>query len=97
MTEAKRGSRSERSGKEKDIAAAKTGTGEDAADVSVSGRGLPSQFSDLSRPQGKTDKDTTEEEDEKVKALLRKFGRENMVRAVLLGAGGVIGLISALA
>ena len=97
MTEAKGGARSERSAREKDGAAAKSGDGEDPADVSVSGRGLPSQFSDLSRPQGKTEEDTTEDEDEKVRGLLRKFGRENMVRAVLLGAGGVVGLISALA
>ena len=55
-----------------------------------------SEFSDLSGPQNATNAKSTREEDEKVRDLLVKFGRLNLVRAVLLGAGGIVGLMAAL-
>lgn len=59
--------------------------------------GEAAEFTDLSGPQGKTDKQTTEEDDRKANELLGKFGAMNGVRAVLMGVGGVVGLMTALA
>lgn len=70
--------------------------GERSAEDSVNSVGEASQFTDLSGPQGKTKRDSTQEEDEKARALLSKFGAMNAVRAVLIGAGGVVGLWTAL-
>jgi len=42
-------------------------------------------------------KDSTPEEDEQTRRFLDNFAKLNMVRAVLLGAGGVLGLMGALA
>lgn len=64
---------------------------------SVSGEGQPSEFSDLSIPSRRTESSTSEQEDQTVHDLLGAFGRLNAIRAVLMGAGGVIGLIAALA
>ncbi len=55
------------------------------------------QFTDLSGPQAETDKGTSSEDDRKVKELLGNFGQLNAVRAILLGAGGILGLWTALA
>ncbi|RYP58746.1 hypothetical protein DL770_010370 [Monosporascus sp. CRB-9-2] len=65
-----------------------------AAD-SVAGKGGASEFTDLSGPQTRTQVSTAEE-DEKVRGLLDRFGKLNLMRAVLLGAGGVLGLWTAL-
>ena len=92
MNEEKGGARSERSAKEEGEA-----IGGRKAEDSVAGKGQPSQWTDLSGPQGKTEHSATKEEDEKVWDLLQKFGQLNTVRAVLLGAGGVVGLATALA
>ncbi|KAL1304368.1 hypothetical protein AAFC00_003371 [Neodothiora populina] len=54
------------------------------------------QITDLSGPQSKTRDDSTAREDERARELLGKFGRMNMGRAVLIGAGGVVGLCTAL-
>lgn len=64
---------------------------------SVNGEGQAPQFTDLSGPQTKTKSDTTETEDKEAQELLGKFGQMNMVRAVLIGAGGIVGLLTALA
>ncbi|RYO74343.1 hypothetical protein DL764_010868 [Monosporascus ibericus] len=61
----------------------------------VAGKGGASEFTGLSRPQTRTQVSTAEE-DENVRRLLEKFGKLNLVRAVLLGAGGVLGLWTAL-
>ena len=70
--------------------------GERSALDSVNSTGEGDQWSDLSGPQEKTELDSTQEEDEEVREMLGKFGRQNAVRAVLLGAGGVVGLLAAL-
>jgi hypothetical protein len=67
------------------------------ADESVNGKEDVSQWSDLSDPQEKTRRDTTEQQDEEVKGLLTKFEKLNYVRAALIGAGGIVGLMTALA
>jgi hypothetical protein len=89
MNMEKGGSRSEESSKrEKDTPS--------QALQSVQGDGEAEEFTDLSGPQTKTTQDTTVEEDEKVQQLLSNFGTLNMVRAVLIGAGGIVGLWTAL-
>lgn len=67
-----------------------------SAEDSVMGKGEGAEFSDVSRPMERTPKDTSEGEDEKVRKLLTKFALLNMVRAVVIGLGGVVGLFTAL-
>ena len=86
----KGGARSEKSAKEGE---GKTGR---SAEESTSGEGEVPQFTDLSKPQEKTSEDSTAEEDEKVRRLLAQFARLNTTRAILLGAGGLLGLWTAL-
>lgn len=86
----KGGARSEKAGKEGNSKVQKS------ADDSVDGKGQPSQLTDLSIPQEKTPSTTTEDEDEEVRQLLDKFGKLNSVRAVLMAAGGLVGLYTAL-
>ncbi|RYO89704.1 hypothetical protein DL766_001433 [Monosporascus sp. MC13-8B] len=66
-----------------------------SAGDSVAGKGGASELTDLSGPQTRAQA-STEEDDEKVRALLDKLGKLNLVRAFLLGAGGVLGLWTAL-
>jgi hypothetical protein len=56
-----------------------------------------SQFSDLSGPQEKTQKESSKQEDAEVKQLLEKFGKLNALRGLLIGLGGIVGLAVALA
>ena len=91
MNEKKGGARSEKSAKEGQFSA-----GSRSADDSVGGKGDVSQFADLSGPQSKTAQDSTTEEDEKVQAMLGKFGRQNAVRAILGSVGGIVGVVAAL-
>ncbi|OBS25261.1 hypothetical protein FPOA_05794 [Fusarium poae] len=63
---------------------------------SVKGSGEGFEFTDLSRPQERTKQDSNREQDKKVNQLLEKFRWLNLVRAVLIGAGGVVGLYAAL-
>ncbi|KAF2662353.1 hypothetical protein K491DRAFT_686240 [Lophiostoma macrostomum CBS 122681] len=70
--------------------------GERSAEESVDGKDDISQWRDVSVPQAKTEKDSSEREDREVKALLGKFGQLNSVRAILIGAGGIVGLLAAL-
>ncbi|GAB7343086.1 hypothetical protein MBLNU457_1167t1 [Dothideomycetes sp. NU457] len=67
-----------------------------SASASVEGKGQAAEFTDLSGPQTQSEQDSTSEEDEKVRELLSKFGRMNFVRALLMVAGGVTGLLTAL-
>jgi len=60
------------------------------------GSGEGDEFTDLSGPQERTKDESTQEDDEKVRELLEKFRWLNLVRAVLIGAGGVVGLYAAM-
>ena len=91
MNEKKGGSRSESSARES------AGKATRSAMESVDGKGQANQFRDLSGPQQKTDKKTTNEDDREVKELLGNFGLLNGMRAVLMLVGGVVGLVTALA
>jgi hypothetical protein len=51
----------------------------------------------LSGPLTQTPEETNEADDKKVRQLLSKFGKLNMLRAVMIGLGGVVGLFTALA
>ena len=73
------------------------GAGQRSALESVDGKGQVNQFRDVSGPQGKTGRDSTKAEDEEVRELLGTFGRLNGLRALLMAAGGVVGLATALA
>ncbi|KAF1927958.1 uncharacterized protein M421DRAFT_164815 [Didymella exigua CBS 183.55] len=68
-----------------------------SAEESVNGKDDVSQWTDVSDPQRKTKRESTEQEDEEVRGLLTKFEMLNYVRAGLIGAGGVVGLVAALA
>lgn len=84
------GARSQKSAKQGE---GKTGR---SAEASTSGEGEAPQFTDLSKPQERTDQDSTKDEDAEVRKLLAKFAVLNTTRAVLLGAGGLVGLWTAL-
>ncbi|EXK29771.1 hypothetical protein FOXG_11715 [Fusarium oxysporum f. sp. lycopersici 4287] len=71
-----------------------TSTGRSAWE-SVKGTDEGFEFADLSGPQEQTERESTVEEDEKVRELLERFRWLNLVRAVLIGAGGVVGLYAA--
>jgi hypothetical protein len=73
------------------------GCGPRSARESVEGDADVGQWSDLSDPQGKTGRESSREQDEEVKGLLTRFEVLNNVRALLMGVGGVVGLIGALA
>lgn len=92
LNESKGGARSEQSAKASKGHAA----GQRSAEDSVAGKGEAAEFKDLSRPMERTPKDTSEGEDEKVRRLLTKFAALNMVRAAVIGLGGVVGLYTAL-
>ena len=69
-----------------------------SAKDSVNGKGeYVNELSDLSDPQAKAPREASREEEERVRALLTKFGWLNAVRGVLLGAGGMVGLAVAVA
>jgi hypothetical protein len=85
------GARSEKAAAQGDASA-----GRSALD-SVKGSGEGVEFTDLSGPQERTERESSQEDDEKVRQLLEKFRWLNLVRAVLIGAGGVIGLYAAMA
>lgn len=67
------------------------------ADDSVDSKQDVSQWRDLSGPQEKTQRESSEEEDKEVTELLEKFAKLNMLRAVAIAAGGMVGLMGALA
>ena len=68
-----------------------------SADDSVDSKKDVSQWKDLSGPQEKTQRESSEEEDREVRELLEKFAKLNMLRAVAIAAGGMVGLMGALA
>lgn len=64
---------------------------------SVDGKGEGvDQFKDTSDPQEQTTRSSSDSENAKVKAMLTKFASQNLVRAALTLAGGVVGLLTAL-
>ena len=75
----------------------KTRSNARSADESVDSKDDVSHWKDLSVPQEKTKKESSKEEDKEVEKLLAKFGKLNMVRAIAIGAGGIVGLMGALA
>lgn len=88
----KDGSRSSQSAK----ALSKSSGTRRTAENSVDGEGEANQWTDLSGPQERTPKDTTAGEDERVRSMLDVFAKQNMARALLMTAGGVAGLVTAL-
>lgn len=72
-------------------------TGGRTAQESVDGKNDINQLTDLSGPEEKTQESSTREEDEEVRQLVARFSHLNSVRAFLMGLGGVVGLIGALA
>jgi hypothetical protein len=92
MNEEKGGSRSAASASFRE----KSGASVRSAEESTDSKNDVSQWKDLSGPQERTIKETTKEEDEEVRRLLDIFAKLNMGRAVLIGAGGVVGLLAAL-
>ncbi|KAJ4387866.1 hypothetical protein N0V93_008469 [Gnomoniopsis smithogilvyi] len=91
----KMGSRSEKSAEVLNSISSKDSRQRTSMD-SVNGKGEANQWTDLSGPQEETPVKSTAAEDKKVKEMLELFGRQNMVRAVLMGLGGVVGLWMAL-
>ncbi|EME47342.1 hypothetical protein DOTSEDRAFT_69315 [Dothistroma septosporum NZE10] len=89
------GSRSVNSAAEKQRQGVKAG--QYSAEDSVNSKQPQNELRDLSGPMEKTEKDSSEFDDKEVKERLATFGQQNMVRAVLLGAGGIVGLFAALA
>ncbi|KAH8728595.1 hypothetical protein GQ44DRAFT_608767 [Phaeosphaeriaceae sp. PMI808] len=67
------------------------------ADDSLSGEDDVSQWLDWSGPQEKTRRESTRKQDKEVRLFLEKFGKLNDFRAILMGLGGVLGLVAALA
>jgi len=89
--------KNEDSGGARSEASASSGaTGGRSAEESVAGKNDVDELRDLSKPQEKSSKETTEKEDREVKRLLERFGALNGVRAVLMGLGGVVGLLGSL-
>ncbi|CAO2654609.1 Nn.00g113420.m01.CDS01 [Neocucurbitaria sp. VM-36] len=93
INEEKGGSRSAASAEYRESKGLKTRSAEESTDS----KDDISQWKDLSVPQEKTTKESTSSEDEEVKRLLEKFGQLNGGRAILMGLGGVVGLMGALA
>ncbi|KXT17954.1 hypothetical protein AC579_9580 [Pseudocercospora musae] len=71
--------------------------GQRSAKDSVESKGSASELRNLSGPMARTAKSPSEAEDQQVRDMLAKFGRQNVVRAFLLGGGGIIGLLATLA
>jgi hypothetical protein len=74
----------------------RTGQGKRNIEESTGGEGDVSQWTDLSGPQEKTARESSEKDDREVRQLMDKFAVLNCVRAVLMGVGGVVGLVAAL-
>ncbi|KAI7509424.1 hypothetical protein KC347_g5242 [Hortaea werneckii] len=86
------GARSDEAGRQGDAKA-----GDRSALDSVNGKGEGvGQWRDVSGPQEKTPRDGSEDDDRRARELLGKFGRLNMGRAILIGLGGVVGLLTAI-
>jgi hypothetical protein len=66
-------------------------------DEAVNGTDDVSQWWDWSGPQERTVRESSKKQDEEVRGLLEKFGRLNVIRAGVMGVGGIVGLWAALA
>lgn len=87
------GSRSAKSAEQRE----KQGASSRSAEESTEGKDDVSQWTDLSGPQEKTAKTGSKAVEEEVQDLLERFGKLNSIRAVLIGVGGIVGLMAALA
>ncbi|WRT67094.1 uncharacterized protein IL334_004060 [Kwoniella shivajii] len=87
------GSRSAASAKHR----AAIGANTRSAEESVDSKDDNNQWTDLSGPQEETEKESAKEQDQEVERLLEKFGNLNLLRAVSIGLGGVVGIIASLA
>ncbi|KAK3115526.1 hypothetical protein LTR53_005021 [Teratosphaeriaceae sp. CCFEE 6253] len=85
------GARSQASAKQGDAKPKKR-----SAEGSVNAKGLVEELSDLSVPQGRTTRESSEQDDREVRELLGKFGMLNGLRAALMAVGGMVGLWTAL-
>lgn len=72
-------------------------TGGRTAEESVKGKDDINELTDLSDPQEKTKESSIRKEDMEVQELITRFSRLNSVRAFLMGLGGFVGLVGALA
>ena len=88
------GVRSEKAMLEAKNAKTTAAPGSRSASDSVAGKGEGNEFTDLSGPQTSTARDSTPEEDGEMKKRLSQFARLNSVRAILIGAGGLLGLVA---
>lgn len=70
--------------------------GQRSAEDSVWSKGEANEFTDSSGPQSKTNRSSTEAEDREVRDMLDKFAAQNWLRAIGLGLGGIVGLVTAL-
>lgn len=69
-----------------------------SAEDSANSRGEgASQWGDVSGPASVARREGSKREEERVGVLLERFGKLNLVRAGLMGVGGVVGLGTALA
>lgn len=88
------GFRSEQAMREAKKAGDTAPPGSRSAADSVAGKGEGNEFTDLSGPHASTARDSTPEEDAEMRERLGQFARLNSVRAVLMGAGGLLGLVA---
>ncbi|KAK4505126.1 hypothetical protein PRZ48_003089 [Zasmidium cellare] len=70
--------------------------GDRSAEDSVWSKGEGNEFTDFSGPMRKTESASSEAEDREVWEKLDQFGKQNLWRALGLGLGGVVGLVTAL-
>lgn len=96
MNAEKGGLRSDRAARNQLSSNNNTGGRSRTAADSVRGEGEGDEFTDLSGPQEKTRENATREEDDEVRERLAVFGRQNVIRALLMAAGGIVGLLTAL-
>lgn len=71
--------------------------GDYSAEESVGSKSTKDELTDLSGPVEKTARPSSAADDAEVKRRHETFGRQNMTRAALIGAGGIVGLLAALA
>jgi len=55
-----------------------------------------SQWTDISGPQERSARESSDKENREVRQLMDKFAVLNGVRAALMGVGGIVGLVAAL-
>jgi hypothetical protein len=94
MNQDRGGARSEKSAQKK---SGRNSYGENNPIDFVNGENEAAEFRNFTGPQAQVDGRTTAEDDQKVRELLSRFYALNLTRAALIGGGGIVGLITALA